>query len=86
MPIDDANFLLLIMHDDELGYEISTNIFEKSSFASIFQIGQRICLVGFMFCLLNKVTRNNDKQTISRWFLLWGRSPKILPCKTLVER
>jgi hypothetical protein len=28
--------ILLTMHDDELGYEISANIFEKSSFATVF--------------------------------------------------
>jgi len=28
--------ILLTMHDDELGYEISTNIFEESSFAAVF--------------------------------------------------
>jgi hypothetical protein len=58
--------ILLTMHDDELGYEISTNIFEESSFATILQASQRIYLVGFLFCLLNKVTQSNDKQTISR--------------------
>jgi len=51
------------MHDDELGYEISTNIFEESNFAVVFQASQRICLVGFTFCLLNQVTQSNDKQT-----------------------
>jgi len=78
--------ILLTMHDDELGYEISANIFEESSFATVFQASQRTCLVGFTFCLLNKVTRSNDKQIISRWFLLWGLSPKVLLCKTLAER
>jgi hypothetical protein len=28
--------ILLTMHDDELGYEISLNIFEESNFAAIF--------------------------------------------------
>jgi hypothetical protein len=45
--------------------EISANIFEESSFAAVFQAGQRTCLVGFTFCLLNKVTESNDKQTIA---------------------
>jgi hypothetical protein len=44
------------MHDDELGYEIFVNIFEESSFVAIFQVGQKTYLVGFMFCLSNKVT------------------------------
>jgi hypothetical protein len=57
--------ILLTMHDNELGYEIFTNIFEESNFATIFQAGQRTCLGGFMFCLLNKITRSNDKQTIA---------------------
>jgi len=48
--------ILLTMHDDELGYEIFTNIFEESSFVAIFQASQKTCLIGFMFCLLNKVT------------------------------
>ncbi len=74
------------MHDDELGYEISTNIFRENNFATIFQVGQNICLVSFTFRLLNKITRNNDKQKIAQWFLLWGLSPKVLLCKTLVER
>jgi hypothetical protein len=43
--------LLLTMHDDELGYEVFANIFEESNFAVVFQVGQRTCLVGFMFCL-----------------------------------
>jgi hypothetical protein len=34
-----------------LGYEIFANIFEESSFASVFQPGQRTYLVGFAFCL-----------------------------------
>jgi hypothetical protein len=58
--------ILLTMHDDELGYEISANIFEKSSFAAVFQASQKTCLVDFTFCLLNKVTRSNDKQIIMR--------------------
>jgi hypothetical protein len=56
--------VLLTMHDDEVGYEIFANIFEESNFVVVFQAGQRTCLVGFTFCLLNKVTRSNDKQTI----------------------
>jgi hypothetical protein len=32
MSIDDAKNILLTMHHDELGYKISTNIFEESSF------------------------------------------------------
>jgi len=74
------------MHDDELGYEISANIFKESNFAVVFQASQRTCLVGFAFCLLNKITRSNDKQTIARWFLLWGLNPKVLLCKILAER
>jgi hypothetical protein len=57
--------ILLTMHHDELGYEIFANIFEKNNFATIFQVGQMTCLGGFMFCLLNKITRSNDKQTIA---------------------
>jgi hypothetical protein len=52
------------MHDDELSYEISANIFKENNFATIFRVSQRTCLIGFMFCLLNKVTQSNDKQTI----------------------
>jgi hypothetical protein len=78
--------ILLTMHDDELGYEIFANIFEEINFAAIFQASQRTCLSGFMFCLLNNITRNNDKQKIAYSFLFWGLSPKVLLCKTLVER
>jgi adenine-specific DNA methylase len=56
--------ILLTMHVDELGYEIFANTFEEKNFAIIFQVGQRTCLGGFVFCLLNKITRSNDKQTI----------------------
>jgi hypothetical protein len=33
------------MHDDELGYEISTNIFEESRCAIVFQVGQTFFLM-----------------------------------------
>jgi hypothetical protein len=61
VSIDDVKKSFMTMHDDDLGYEISANIFEESSFAIVFQANQRTCLVGFTFCLLNKVTRSNDK-------------------------
>jgi hypothetical protein len=58
----------------------------SENFAIVFQVGQNTCLISFTFCLLNKIIRSNDKQKIAQWFLLWGLSPKVLLCKTLVER
>jgi hypothetical protein len=56
--IDNAKIILLTMHDNELGYEISANIIKESSFATVFQASQGTCLVGFTYILAWKPNQN----------------------------